>query len=136
MSNLIQIKRSLNTSIPSSLANGEFGYTANGDVLYIGSNATIVAIAGKRVPGTLTANQAIVVNSTSYIDRLNTNKLHLTGTVDNVTHINTVANSTVIGASVNTEITSTWAIKTYVDSKVAAAASTGGANTQFQFNDS
>lgn len=68
--NLIQIKRSLNTSTPGSLANGELAYTANGDVLYIGSNAGIVAIAGKRVPGTLTANQAIVVNATSGIDKV------------------------------------------------------------------
>ena len=68
--NLIQIKRSLNTSTPGSLANGELAYTANGDVLYIGSNAAIVAIGGKRVPGTLTANQAIVVNATSGIDKI------------------------------------------------------------------
>jgi hypothetical protein len=67
--NLIQIKRSLTTNIPASLANGEMAYTANGDVLYIGSNATIVAIGGKRTPGTATANQALVVNSTFGIDR-------------------------------------------------------------------
>jgi len=56
MPNLIQIKRSLTAASPGSLANG--------DVLYIGSNATLVAIAGKRTPGTLTANQALVANST------------------------------------------------------------------------
>ena len=68
--NLIQIKRSLTTSIPASLANGELAYTANGDTLYIGSNGGIVAIGGKRVPGTLTANQAIVVNATSGVDKI------------------------------------------------------------------
>ena len=70
MANLIQIKRSLTTSAPGSLANGELAYTANGDVLYIGSNAAVVAIGGKRVPGTLTANQALVANSTSYLDAI------------------------------------------------------------------
>ena len=70
MSNLIQIKRSLDTSVPASLANGELAYTANGDVLYVGSNSTIVAIGGKRVPGTLTANQALVANATGYLDAI------------------------------------------------------------------
>lgn len=68
--NLIQIKRSLNTATPGSLANGEFAYTANGDVLYIGSNSSVVAIGGARNPGTLTANQALVANSTSGIDKI------------------------------------------------------------------
>ena len=70
MANLIQIKRSLNTSTPGSLANGELAFTANGDVLYVGSNSTVVAIGGKRVPGTLTANQALVANATSYLDAI------------------------------------------------------------------
>jgi len=70
MANLIQIKRSLDTSVPGSLANGELAFTANGDVLYVGSNSTVVAIGGKRVPGTLTANQALVANATSYLDAI------------------------------------------------------------------
>jgi hypothetical protein len=70
MANLIQIKRSLNTANATSLANGEMAYTANGDVLWIGSNSTIVPISGKRFPGTLTANQALVANSTSAIDKV------------------------------------------------------------------
>ena len=70
MANLIQIKRSLNTANATGLANGELAYTANGDVLFIGSNSSIVAIAGARTPGTLTANQALVANSTSGIDKV------------------------------------------------------------------
>jgi hypothetical protein len=70
MANLIQIKRSLATAVPASLANGELAFTANGDVLYVGSNSTVVAIGGKRVPGTLTANQALVANATSYLDAI------------------------------------------------------------------
>lgn len=68
--NLIQIKRSLTTANATSLANGELAYTANGDVLWIGSNGGIRAIGGNRTPGTLTANQALVANSTSGIDRV------------------------------------------------------------------
>lgn len=123
MSNLIQIKRSTTTAAPGSLANGELAYTANGDVLYIGSNGEVVAIAGKRVPGTLTANQALVANSTGYLNEIKTAKLFLTGTA-NVTHINAVSNSTVLGAASNTEMTTTWAIKTYVDAQIDSAGAT------------
>ena len=70
MANLIQIKRSLNTATPGSLANGEMAYTANGDALFIGSNGAVVAVGGKRTPGTLTANQALVANATSYLDAI------------------------------------------------------------------
>ena len=68
--NLIQIKRSLTTANATSLANGELAYTANGDVLWIGSNGGIKAIGGNRTPGTLTANQALIANSTSGIDKI------------------------------------------------------------------
>jgi len=68
--NLIQIKRSLTTANATSLANGELAFTANGDVLWIGSNGGIQAIGGKRTPGTLTANQALVANATSGIDKV------------------------------------------------------------------
>lgn len=68
--NLIQIKRSLNTANPGSLANGELAYTANGDILFIGSNGQLKAIGGARTPGTLTANQALVANNTGGIDKV------------------------------------------------------------------
>jgi len=68
--NLIQIKRSLNTANATGLANGELAFTSNGDVLWIGANGAILPIAGKRVPGTLTANQALVANATSGIDKV------------------------------------------------------------------
>ncbi len=90
---LIQIKRSLTTAVPGALANGEFGYTANGDVLYIGSNSTIVAIAGNRVPGTLTANQALVTNSTNMIDTLKVGNSTVNAVITKTAL--TLANSTV-----------------------------------------
>lgn len=135
MSNLILLKRSLNTAVPSSLANGEFSYTANGDVAYIGSNGAVVAIGGKRNPGVLTANQALVANSTSYLDTIKTATVFI-GT-NSVNTINAVANSTVLGANANNELTTTWGIKTYVDAKVAGVIATpGGSNTYIEFNDS
>ncbi len=135
MANLIQIKRSETAAAPGALANGELGYTSNGDILYIGSASSVVPIAGKRFPGTLTANQALVANATGYIDAVKTAKLLLTDTTANVTHINAVANSTTLGGAVNTEITTTWAIKTYVDEKTS---SLGGSitNTHIVYSNS
>lgn len=76
--NLIQIKRSETTANPTSLANGELAWTGNGSILFIGNNNAVVAIAGARVPGTLTANQALVANSTSGIDRVITSNAIVT----------------------------------------------------------
>jgi len=83
MANLIQIKRSNTTSIPTSLTNGEMAYTSNGEILYIGSNGAVTAITGKRFPGVLTANQALVANSTSGIDKVIVANLQPTGVYAN-----------------------------------------------------
>ena len=120
--NLIQIKRSLTTSIPASLANGELAYTANGDILYIGSNAGIVAIAGKRVPGTLTANQAIVVNATSGVD-----KVIVANLVPTKISANGSQGSSGQLLAVDSGGNVYWSTPT---------ASVAGSNTQVQFNDS
>lgn len=73
--NLIQIKRSLTTANPPSLANGELAFTANGDHLFIGSNGASITIAGKFNPGVLTANQALVANGSGYLDEVRTANL-------------------------------------------------------------
>lgn len=120
--NLIQIKRSLTTAVPASLANGEFAFTSNGDVLYIGANGAVTAIAGKRVPGVLTANQALVANATSGIDKIivanaaisQLNANGATGTAGQVLKSG--------GPGAN----SYWA---------DAAAGVAGSDTQVQFND-
>ena len=70
MANLIQIKRSTSTATPASLANGELAFSGNSDVLYIGDFGSVTAIGGARNPGVLTANQALVANSTSFIDAI------------------------------------------------------------------
>lgn len=68
--NLIQIKRSQTTAQPTSLANGELAFTAAGNVVYIGNFGQVLPIAGQRTPGVLTANQALVANSTGYINTI------------------------------------------------------------------
>lgn len=68
--NLIQIKRSQTAGAPGSLANGELAFTAAGNVVFIGNFGQVLPIAGERNPGVLTANQALVANSTSWIDRI------------------------------------------------------------------
>ena len=68
--NLIQIKRSQTTATPGSLANGELAFTAAGNVVFIGNYGSVLAIAGERNPGYLTANQALVANSTGFINEI------------------------------------------------------------------
>lgn len=120
--NLIQIKKSLTTAVPTSLANGELAFTANGDVLYIGSNSTIVAIGGKRTPGTLTANQALVANSTGSIDTVKTANLVVTKIYANGAH-----------GTAGQVLTSNGGGEAFWVSPTAGVA---GSNTQVQFNDS
>lgn len=81
MSNLIQIKRSETTATPPSLANGELAWSSNGDVLFIGDFGSVTAIGGKRYPGTLTASQALVANSTSFIDEVKAGAFTVTGAI-------------------------------------------------------
>lgn len=93
MTNLIQIKRSLTNPGPPSLSNGELAYTSNGDVLFVGSpNGSVVSIGGLRTPGTLTANQALVANSTSGIDEIrvgtaNVGALYANGSLGTAGHV-------------------------------------------------
>lgn len=134
MANLIQIKRSTTTAAASGLANGEMAYTANGDVLFIGSNGSTVAIAGARTPGTLTANQALVANATGYMDVIKTANLYI-GT-STVNQINAIGNSTFLGAGSNNELATSYAIKTYIDLRTGANAYPQGSNGAFQYNNS
>lgn len=71
-SNRIQIKRSTANATVTGLNPGELAFTANGNVLYIGNPAdgASVRIGGKQFPGTLTANQALVANASSEIDKI------------------------------------------------------------------
>jgi hypothetical protein len=123
--NLIQIKRSLNTASPGSLANGELAYTANGDVLFIGSNNTLVPIGGKRDPGILSANQALVTNSTSWLNSGKFANLVIEKVYANGSH-GTAGHLLVSGGSAsNSYYVDPTTVQTYV----------GGSNTEIQFND-
>jgi len=121
MANLIQIKRSLNTATAPSLANGELAFTANGDHLFIGSNGASFTIAGKFNPGVLTANQALVANGTSGIDKV---------IVANLVPTVVYANGS-IGTS-GQRLTSNGS-SIYWETPLPGVA---GGNTSIQFNDS
>lgn len=75
--NKIQIKRSVANSTVTGLANGELAFTQASNTLWIGlpDGTSTAAIGGVRYPGTLTANQALVANSTSGIDKVITANL-------------------------------------------------------------
>jgi hypothetical protein len=136
MSTSIKIKRSQSTATPTSLDSGELAFTSNGDILYIGSpnSNTVTPIGGKRYPGVLTANQALVANSTSYLDVIKTANLYINEFTVNA--INAIANTTHLGAASNNELTTTWAVKTYVDSSISYTVTSGSSNAQVLFNNS
>lgn len=121
MANLIQIKRSLNTATPPSLANGELAFTANGDHLFVGSNGATITIAGKFNPGVLTANQALVANGSSAIDSI---------IVANLVPTGIYANGSI--GTAGQRLTSDGS-EVYWETPLPGVA---GANTNIQFNDS
>jgi len=105
MADLIQIKRSATVNNFANIVFGELAFTTNGDILYIGdsTNAVSIPIAGRRTPGTLSANQAIVVNSSSYVDILKTanlvaNSIHVDAIVltsnGSITNVETIVVTT------------------------------------------
>lgn len=123
--NRIQIKRSSSTATPTSLLPGELAFsnvTGGSGVLFIGdtSNSTVVAIGGVRNPGVLTANQALVANATSGIDKVIVANL-----------VPTVIWANGAGGSAGDVLTSN---STGVYWR-APSAGVAGSDTQVQFND-
>jgi hypothetical protein len=73
VANLIQIKRSATNAIVPSLSPGELAFTQVGNVFFVGApdgTTGPIPIGGERKPGFLTANQALVANNTSGINRV------------------------------------------------------------------
>ena len=72
MSNKIQIKRSVATVAVPTLANGELAFTQATNTFWIGlpDGSGAAAIGSTRYPGVLTANSALVANSTLGIDKI------------------------------------------------------------------
>lgn len=122
MANQIQIKRSTTNANPTGLANGELAYTSNGDVFFIGSpNGSVVAIGGARFPGVLTANQALVANTTGFLDQIkvvtaNISALYANGSLGTSGQVLTSNGANVYWQTLSPSVT--------------------GSNTQIQFNDS
>jgi len=120
MSNLIQIRRSTANATVTGLANGELAFTLASNTLWIGSpsDGTAIPIAGARNPGTLTANQALVANSTSGIDKIIT------------------ANAVITTLWANGSGGSNGQVLVTNGSAIYWGTGTSGTNTQVQFNDS
>jgi len=91
MASTIKIKRSLASGQPGSLADGELAYSGltgtlsnGGDRLYIGIGGVVTKVGGKfytdlleHTPGTLTAGSAIIVDDNKKINNLKIDKLDL-----------------------------------------------------------
>lgn len=118
----IQIKRSVNTATPSTLETGELAWSTNSQQVFIGNGSAVVAIAGVRTPGTLTANQAIVIDANSFLDEIKVGGLTLT--------TSGTSNTKVTGIVANVEVSNTTtlatsqALKNYVDENAVTGGST------------
>ena len=99
MAQVIKIKRSTSTAAPSTLENGELGYSSNSDKLFIGrpggTTGDIDAIGGKfftdlldHTPGTVTASSALIVDASSKLDVLNVDNITLNGNSITSTNLN------------------------------------------------
>lgn len=121
--NKIQIKRSTSNATVTGLSNGELAFTQAGNILYIGApdgSSGSIRIGGQMVPGTLTANQALVANSTSGIDKVITANLAA----------NTIWANGSAGSS-GQLLTSNGTVAYWS----TPAASVTGSDTQVQYND-
>ena len=134
MANLIQIKRSTTNTSPAALTAGELAYSyanssnslfvgntsVGGPIRIAGGNYVFLHQANTAAPGALTANAAVIVNGNSFITNWKTNSLTVgvDGETVAISNISTFANSTQLGLSANganTELVTSWAVKTYID---------------------
>ena len=126
MANVIKIKRSSATAAPPSLNDGELAFSFLSGKLFIGNTTAVIPIGGTHSPGTLTANQALVANSTSGIDKvivanLNIQELRANNNVGTAGFLLTSA-----GAGANA----------YWINPSTLTTAAAGSNTQIQFNNS
>jgi hypothetical protein len=123
--NIIQIKRSSTVALPPILANGELAYSSAVNVLYIGNTSATndpIAIGGIRSPGILTANQAIVVDASSFINTIK---------VSGQATMNVIVANGALGTA-GRLLTSNATGGIYWSTSSATAS---GSDTQVQFND-
>ena len=90
MAQVVTIKRSTTTAVPSALENGELAYSSASDKLFIGrpggTTGDVDAIGGKfftdlldHTAGTVTAGSALIVDGDSKLDVLNVDNLTFNG---------------------------------------------------------
>jgi|694.fasta_scaffold23464_4 hypothetical protein len=121
MANKIQIKRSTSNATVTGLSNGELAFTQASNTLYIGlpDGSGVLRVGGAQYPGTLTANHALVANSTSGIDKV------------------IVANAVITSLVANGSAGSNGQVLVVNSSGgVYWGTGTSGSNTYVQFNDS
>ena len=141
MANLIQIKRSTTNNAPEagSIRPGELAYSLlnTSNSLFVGdSSNNAIRVGGGNylwlhqsntsAPGTHTANAVVITNGNSFVSGWKTNSLTVgaDGATVAVSNISTTANSTQLGGSAggsNTELVTSYAIKTYVDGAASAS---------------
>ena len=150
---MLQVKRSATTAIPASLSNGELAYSGNGtsNSLFIGhpdGSTGVIRIAGGKYPylhqasvGTLTANAVVILDANGYTANVRSSGLFVSSSISSpvanataalITSITPQANGTQLGAAAggsNTELVTSYAVKTYVDGQI----SIGAINTAAQF---
>ena len=151
---MLQVKRSATTAIPGSLSNGELAYSGNGvsNSLFIGhpdGSTGVIRIAGGKYPylhqasvGTVTANAVVILDANGYTANVRSSGLFVSSSIASpvanataalITSITPQANSTQLGAAAggsNTELVTSYAIKTYVDGQI----SVGAVNQAGQYN--
>lgn len=99
MAQILKIKRSTTTAVPTALENGELAYSSNSNKLFVGrpggTTGDIDAIGGKfftdlldHTAGTLTASSAVIVDASSKINVLNVDNLTLSGNAITSTNVN------------------------------------------------
>jgi len=126
MANLIKIKRSTSTAAPGSLAEGELAFSYLSGKLFIGNSSAVIPIGGTHSPGVLTANQALVANATSQIDKIIVANLNITEVYANGS---SGSNGFILGSG-GAGANAYWIDPSDLQTAV------GGANTNIQFNDS
>ena len=97
MAQIVKIKRSSSTAVPSTLNQGEMAYSSTSDKLFIGQpgDAEVTVIGGKvymqmldHTAGTLTASSALITDSGGKLDQLKVDNLTFNGNTISSTDTN------------------------------------------------
>ena len=97
MAQIVKIKRSNTTAVPTSLNQGEMAYSSDSDKLFIGQpGASEVTVIGCKLyvdyvdnaAGTLTNSSALIVDSAGKLDQLKVDNLHIDGNTISSTDTN------------------------------------------------